>query len=132
MATSAVGPKKTKLPFENKYNKSNMAYDFELAWWMLRTTVWPLLLMPRKCSTTCMAAVESNPEVGSSNKSMGDRWSSEIAIDSRRFWPPEIPLIKGSPTRVSAQVTNPISSINPSIFSALLDAGNEATASREA
>ncbi|KAI6768669.1 hypothetical protein HG531_010858 [Fusarium graminearum] len=65
----------------------------------------------------------SSPDVGSSRRRMRGSVKTWIAIDTRRFSPPEIPLTSSPPTRLSAQSFRPILSRTSSarrFFSSLL------------
>mmetsp|Transcript_66 Transcript_66/g.278 ORF Transcript_66/g.278 Transcript_66/m.278 type:complete len:272 (+) Transcript_66:2850-3665(+) len=54
----------------------------------------------------CFAAVESNPEVGSSINKAGRSDMNSMAAETRLRWPPETPGLITSPTRLSLTSSN--------------------------
>mmetsp|Transcript_4291 Transcript_4291/g.16791 ORF Transcript_4291/g.16791 Transcript_4291/m.16791 type:complete len:92 (+) Transcript_4291:150-425(+) len=56
---------------------------------------------------TLTAAAASSPEVGSSRKMTSGCFTSATAMLSRRFCPPDKPLMNSVPARVSAQLSRP-------------------------
>lgn len=77
----------------------------ELGWWMVSATVRPFAAMALRVRMIATAISESRPLVGSSRKRhVGDVMSS-TPTDTRRFSPPETPLIPaaGEPMNVLAQ-----------------------------
>jgi len=77
---------------------------------MVHTTVLPSAQSLTMNLMTLCAALESRPLVGSSRMRMLGLDSSSMAMLRRRFWPPDSPLRKMSPTRVSRAVPNPMAS----------------------
>ena len=67
-----------------------------------------------------LAVVESKPEVGSSKKSTLGSLRSCIAIERRRFSPPDIPFRIEDPITVSAHSNNPTFLINDIIMEGIL------------
>jgi len=74
------------------------------------TVLFSLHSLVTNCMTLCVDA-ESKPDVGSSNSRIDGSDSSSMAMLSRRFWPPEMPLRKISPTSVCSHTRSPISSM---------------------
>ena len=81
---------------------------FVWGWWMVHITVhMPLSHKSFKVLIKDRAVAESRPDVGSSRKSSLGRMSSSIATHKRFLSPPEMPLLRVSPTMTSRQYSIP-------------------------
>lgn len=75
-------------------------------------TVLPALATLFRNFITCKAVVESSPVVGSSKKRIEGLIKSSIPIETLFFYPPDNPLIRAFPTKVSAHLVSPRALIN--------------------
>jgi len=91
------------LPSDNRSSLSNKANVDVDGWWILAMTMIEFALATFfKYNMTSWLAAESNPLVGSSRNKIFGHVMSELAMPTRRFWPPLRPFRMGVPMMVFA------------------------------
>ena len=110
VAISDAGPTYARRPPERISVLSKPSKTFAEGWWIVQRTA-----AFRSIATFCIifmiaaAPAASRPDVGSSKMTSEGDLASASPSDSRRFWPPESPLISALPARVFAHDSNPSS-----------------------
>ena len=108
-AMSPLSPQYATRPSDRTNTLWKPANTSAEGWWIVHTTAaLRLVAMESRREMIAAAAAESRPLVGSSRTITRGCFTSATARLSRRRWPPDRPLNRNPPARVSAQDVRPV------------------------
>mmetsp|Transcript_4684 Transcript_4684/g.13774 ORF Transcript_4684/g.13774 Transcript_4684/m.13774 type:complete len:390 (+) Transcript_4684:1715-2884(+) len=100
-AMPATGPTYSVMPpVRRRMRSSKLVNTVQRGWWMTAAMVTPCLAKALSEDMSSRAEVESRPDVGSSRKRRAGSAASSMPTLTRFFWPPLMPRMRSSPTRV--------------------------------